>query len=224
MKKWGVVVTGFYGVIVLGLLVPSALFLASSSSLTLQNPKQAYANWFTWVCVAILISSQALLLWLSVDTARKRLKPRTPVVLSVTLTAFSMMILTVAGGFAIVVAWAMVAPNALPRWIYVPVLVLGGTWIFWGILFYRFWRDSADPVTRAVKWIFRGSVLELLVAVPSHVIVRRRDDCCAPPITAFGIVTGIAIMLLSFGPSVLLLFKKRMEGSSVGTSPRKSRT
>jgi hypothetical protein len=33
---------------------------------------------------------------------------------------------------------------------------------------------------RATRWLLRGSILELLVAVPSHVIVRRRDDCCAP--------------------------------------------
>jgi len=50
-----------------------------------------------------------------------------------------------------------------------------------------------------------------LVAVPCHVIVRRRDDCSAPIATSFGIVTGIAVMLLSFGPSVLLLYKKRLD-------------
>jgi hypothetical protein len=43
------------------------------------------------------------------------------------------------------------------------------------------------------------------------VMVRRRHDCSAPVATSFGITTGIAIMLLSFGPGVLLLYKKRMD-------------
>jgi hypothetical protein len=47
--------------------------------------------------------------------------------------------------------------------------------------------------------------------VPCHIVVRRRHDCCAPMITSFGIATGIAVMLLSFGPSVLLLYKKRLD-------------
>jgi hypothetical protein len=47
----------------------------------------------------------------------------------------------------------------------------------------------------ALSWLLRGSILELLVAVPCHIIVRRRHDCSAPIITSFEIVTGIAIML-----------------------------
>jgi hypothetical protein len=51
---------------------------------------------------------------------------------------------------------------------------------------------------------------QLLIVVPCHIIVRRQD-CCAPMVTSFGIATGIAVMLLSFGPSALLLYKKRLE-------------
>jgi hypothetical protein len=94
------------------------------------------------------------------------------------------------------------------------IIFIGGLfvpWVLWSIAFYRYSRDIDDVVTRAVKWLLRGSVLELLIAVPSHVIVRRRHDCCAPAVTSFGIASGIAIMVLSFGPSVIFLFKKRME-------------
>ena len=60
-------------------------------------------------------------------------------------------------------------------------------------------------MTRIVNWLLRGSGLELLVAVPSHVWARRPDDCSAPAVTGYGIATGLAIMLLSFGPGVFFL-------------------
>jgi hypothetical protein len=49
----------------------------------------------------------------------------------------------------------------------------------------------------------------LLVAVPSHIVVRSRNDCCAPFGSFWGIATGLSIMLLSFGPGVLFLFVER---------------
>ena len=76
-------------------------------------------------------------------------------------------------------------------------------------------RNAAVPVNKAIDWLLRGSVLELLVVVPCHVWVRRRDDCSAPGVTAFGLASGIAIMLMSFGPGVLLLFKKRLDSYAV---------
>jgi hypothetical protein len=84
-------------------------------------------------------------------------------------------------------------------------------WLVWGIVFYLYFQNSSNVTSRLVSWLLKGSVLELLIAIPSHVIVRRRDECTAPAVTSFGIVTGIAVMLLCFGPSVLLLYKKRID-------------
>ena len=76
-------------------------------------------------------------------------------------------------------------------------IVLTALWIGWGLVFYLACRrgDADAAVTRAVTWLLRGSVAELLVAVPTHVIVRRRDDCCAPAATFWGIVTGLSVLL-----------------------------
>jgi hypothetical protein len=86
-------------------------------------------------------------------------------------------------------------------------------WIIWGVVFYRYARaDDPEVLTkRATRWLLRGSILELLVAVPSHIVVRHRNDCCAPIGTFWGIVTGISIMLLSFGPGVFFLFVERCQ-------------
>jgi len=91
------------------------------------------------------------------------------------------------------------------------VTVFTTLWLFWALVFYLFARND-DPnslVKRATRWLLRGSILELLVAVPSHIIVRNRNDCCAPLGTFWGITTGISIMLLCFGPGVFFLFSER---------------
>jgi hypothetical protein len=94
------------------------------------------------------------------------------------------------------------------------LLFWGALWLFWGIVFYLYFRNSSASVSRLMSWLLKGSILELLIVVPCHVIVRRRQDCSAPLATSFGIATGIAIMLLSFGPSVLFLYKKRLDSYS----------
>jgi hypothetical protein len=57
--------------------------------------------------------------------------------------------------------------------------------------------------------MLRGSFLELLIAVPTHIVARSRDYCCAGAYTFIGIALGLAVMLLSFGPGVFLLFVDR---------------
>jgi hypothetical protein len=202
MRKWGIVVTVAYLLVLLGLVVPLAVSQFGGSS----SIAEAYTSWWTWIPVGIAVFSQALLLFLSVDTSWRRLKPRAHVLVSCAFTAALLALLSVCVVLCIDAATRNHIADA-------PYLFggLGVLWVFWAILFYLYARNSSDVITRATSWLLKGSVLELLIAVPSHIIVRRRHDCSAPVVTSFGIATGIAIMLLSFGPSVLMLYKKRMD-------------
>jgi hypothetical protein len=178
-----------------------------------------YTEWLVWAAIFALIGGQAILLFLSVDTSQKRLKPRTH--LAVSVVAGSMLFALLAFA-AISAGGAAVAGDKFIDWFWDTemevVWVFLAFWLVWGVLFYLYFRNSAAVTTRIVSWLLKGSVLELLIAVPCHVWVRRRGDCSAPMATSFGIVTGIAVMLLAFGPSVLLLYKKRLDGYSARKS------
>ncbi|HTD22375.1 MAG TPA: hypothetical protein VK738_06960 [Terriglobales bacterium] len=209
MLKWGAVITVFYALIVVFLLAPLAVVLPSLPSDTVGhiNFPYLYKQWAVWIPIAIALISQALLLFLSVDTSWRRLKPRAHILVSCLLTATLLALLTGAAIlcllFGVSKDYLVNAIGALGCW--------AGIWVAWIIVFYLYGRNSSALITRAISWLLKGSVLELLIAVPAHVIVRRRHDCSAPVVTSFGIITGLAIMLMSFGPSVLLLYKKRLD-------------
>jgi hypothetical protein len=85
-----------------------------------------------------------------------------------------------------------------------------GVWAAWTALFAALEFGRGMAVAQALhRWLMAGSVLELLVAVPTHVLVRRRDECCAGIGTGIGICLGVTIMLAAFGPSVALLYYRR---------------
>jgi hypothetical protein len=209
MRKWGMLVTAFYALIVAGLLVPGAALLAGGE---FSNLGEVYSEWGVWIWIGLLVSGQALLLFLSVDTSWKRVKPRAHILVSYATTALFLTLLTAAAIWSLVVVG--IPDTSLFDSGTTVLGLLGFLWLFWGILFYSYYRDSSIVVTKAVSWLLKGSVLELLVVVPCHVIARRRDDCSAPMVTSLGMATGIAVMFLSFGPSVLLLYKKRLDAYS----------
>lgn len=215
MRSWGIVVTAFYAAVVLLLATP-VIFLLGYPRLTWNLWSGIFEWWGTWLYVAILVGGEALLLFLSVDTSWRHAKPRQHVAVTAIHTAFFAAVLMGAAFLSIEVAIYGDSPPALWKgkeellvWT-VPGIWIG-LWVIWGGVFYRYYRDSSDMVSRIVAWLLRGSVLELLIAIPAHVIVRQRGDCSAPFVTGFGIVTGLAIMLLCFGPGVLALYKKRLD-------------
>ena len=224
MRKWGIVISAFYAVIVIALLVPAGISLAGVKdplgTVLSKDMIEFFGEWLGWVTVIALVAGQAILLFLSVDTSFKKLKPRAHIAVSVVVTSMLFALLAFAG---ICAAGAAAAGDKfLDRYWESAVQMFGiwaAIWVLWGIVFYLYFRNSTQVTTRAVSWLLKGSVLELLIAVPAHVWVRRRGDCSAPLATSFGIVTGIAVMLLSFGPSVLLLYKKRLD--AYGARPSK---
>lgn len=106
------------------------------------------------------------------------------------------------------------------------VLLLGYVallWMVWGLFFYRYHRADGDAAAwsrRTLRWLLRGSILELLIAVPCHVVVRQRGDCCAPAATFWGITLGLSVMLMAFGPGVFLLFLDRARQLRPGSRPK----
>ncbi len=216
MRKWGILVSTFYALILLALIVPGAILLAGPGHHNWReffgSVNEAYGDWVLRLLIAVVLASQALLLFVSIDTSQKRLKPRAHILVSCVAAAVLTALLT-SGiiwslGFAIrgETFWKPFfekQANLLLFW--------GALWLLWGIVFYLYFRNSSESVARLMSWLLKGSILELLIVVPCHVIVRRRHDCSAPLATGFGIATGLAIMLLSFGPSVLFLYKKRLD-------------
>lgn len=211
MRKWGIVITVVYALIVLGLLVPAGAFFAGGWN-SVRAAGKVYREGIVWIPIASVLAGQALLLFLSVDTSRRRLKPRAHIAISGAVASCLIGLLTYAA--IVSLGFAIRGDKFGDTFMDTQGEIIGFwalAWLVWGIVFYLYFRNSSVVVTQITSWLLKGSVLELLIAVPCHIIVRRRQDCSAPVVTSFGIVTGIAIMLLSFGPSVLFLYKKRLD-------------
>jgi hypothetical protein len=90
-------------------------------------------------------------------------------------------------------------------------IAAAAVWIAWSVVLILASRRG-DPASVGMKLhrrLLAGSVLELLVAVPAHIIVRRRHDCCGGVLTGTGICLGVVVALVSFGPAALLLYHHR---------------
>jgi len=230
MKRWAVLTVLLYALALLALTVPLILLaFAGKGSFTVKTAAEIYLQWGYWLWLAILVGGQALLLLLPLKITERRFIPRRSLKVPCIVTAFLLANLLFAGILDVLCAtfreeginvFSYLVPFNLdldhPKTIEVVVsaiVTLLAFWVIWTIVF-RHFADSDDPdslLKRVVRWLLAGSILELLVAVPSHVIVRRRDDCCAPVGTFWGIATGIAIMLLCFGPGVYFLFAERFQ-------------
>lgn len=208
MKRWVLLTILLYLLCLSVLTVP--LFLAFSgkdSELLL-----VFYGWF----VPILVLVQGVLLLVPIAVIRERPIKRRNIILSAVIGAIPMAALAL--GFFGSLALMVWGENAVDEYLYdwSALIIPAIFWLVWGIVFYKSF-SSEDPNTftsNLTRWLLRGSILELIVAIPSHIISRHRHECCAPPFTLLGIATGIAIALMSFGPGVFFLFAQRIKAKN----------
>lgn len=206
MRNWGIVVTGFYILIVAG-LSPFLVWLILSidQAIPWSGLAQAYSEWFTLTWIALLAGGPLILLFVNADMARKRLRSRRHIAVSAAAAGLALSLLILAAVASIVVVLEGDNLGDADPWI---VLATWPTaWLVWTVVFWRMGERLFDPATRVHRWLLRGSVLELLVAVPAYLIVRQRHECTAPEVTAFGVATGLAILLMSLGPGAFFLYR-----------------
>jgi len=209
MKRWAVITLGLYVGLLLVLTVPVGALCFWDWDVV----RFFEVCWY-WLVIAIFVLSAALLMVVPVKGAegiqiRKR-RIFTPIV------AVSVAVAILIAG---VVASVMAAIFGDKFWIHldnvrfwIAIAIIAALWVLWFFLFRRYAKLEGSPeqiTDRITAFLFKGSILELLVAVSCHIIVRKRGDCSAPIMTFFGIATGIAVMLMTFGPGVYWLFLKR---------------
>ena len=218
MKRWGLVVAGLYFLTLVVLALP--VWLASFWPMDeLGDMFGIYCSWTYWLWIAIVVCGALLLLLVPIRCSEGRPISRRPLLVPIITSSFFLAVLVFL--FVCSIAWAVWGDDGPPflrfpsvgATLAVCCVVVLLLWLGWGFAFYRR-TCSQDPeglMKRATSWLLKGSITELIVAVCCHVVVRRRDDCCAPFGTFLGISAGLSVMLLSFGPGIFYLFLERRQ-------------
>ena len=212
MKNWALIVAGLY-VLVFAILTIPAILLAFVPTVGLGAAASAYLCWPYWLWLVVMGICQVTLLAVPVRVASLRPVTRGPVwrtFLTGGLLAGSL----AAAAFLSIYEFIYrdQDKHTWHNWYGWTALFLGMlTWCIWAVIFARISQkvEPGDLVSRQCRWLFRGSVLELLIAVPTHIVARCRDYCCAGFLTFLGLTMGFSVMLFAFGPALLFLFAER---------------
>lgn len=208
MNRWAIRVCVLYLIIIVVLTVPVMLIaLGEKLTLNLKNTIELYASWQYWLILVVLVVCQYSLLRVPVRVSSRRPVTRGALWPTVLAGGFTVGLLFLGAVVAVIEGFKVEFSPAQPVIVFF-VAVL--SWIAWSIVFYRAGKINPEEVSRRQSdLLIKGSILELLIAVPMHIITRHRNECCAGFLTFFGLATGVAVMLFAFGPAVFFLFVER---------------
>ncbi len=195
--RWVVVVGVIYGLLLLGL----------ASLPVLQSARSSDSVWPLLIVVGtIFICAELGLLLTPIRVGQRRPISRRSLLIPILATSALLAILCLGAGMAI---HEWIRMPDFPLWLTSAIVLM-----LWGLWTFVFWilsgqRNPSSFGGHLHHWIYAGSVLELLIAVPAHVVCRRRSECCAGIESGIGLCMGIAVMLVAFGPSIVLLYYRR---------------
>jgi len=219
MTRWAVITVALYVVLLVVFTIP--LFLTAmldpgvfdaGAHGEAEELLEVYRYWIYWAVIAVVGAAQALFLVVPVRARQNLVLKKRHFAFTILAAALFMGVLFTGAMMAVEAAFhGDKGPEGYGWWLLGTGLA---AWAFWFVVFGRFAgmrENPSDWMQRVTSYVYRGSIAELIVAVASHIIVRRRGDCSAPECTAIGIFMGLAVMLLSFGPGVFYLFAARRE-------------
>jgi len=209
MKRWALVVVALYLLILVALTVP-VMLLAFAPQIKVGDVAEVYGYAPYWAWLAAMVLGQAALLVVPVRVASRRPVTRRSLLLPIATAGLMMGALAVGAIYSLCEFALWDKPSGdLVAW---GGLVTGLVfWSAWAVLFYRASRGAnpADVISQQSRLLLRGSILELLIAVPTHIVARSRDYCCAGYMTFIGLTLGLSVMLFSYGPAVFFLYADR---------------
>ena len=187
MKRSALLVAALYCLILVALTVPfllatfyGSVYGSSGALAAVAEAAEVFAFWPYWIWVAVMITCQLALLSVPVRVASRR--PVTQGALWPTILAAGLMAGALAAAAAFAIGEFIYRLENTGNWLGWCGLAIGMlSWGAWTFVFRRAAKvePPADIVTRQCRLLFKGSILELLIAVPTHIVARHRDYCCA---------------------------------------------
>lgn len=201
MKNWAVLPAILYAFLLVLVNVP--LYLHNTGGLKDFNKVEILL-----FLIGFTLLTQAILLMVPVKVGMKRFMAQRELKLFIFFAGFFVFLLV--GMIILNIMLAVLGDAGLYGLIAIPTF-MSVVWVIWGIIMFKYYKvkDQDTVFRKSIDLVYKGSIAQLLVAVPTHIICRNRDDCCATPVSMVGIITGVILLFFTFGPGALFLYKKR---------------
>jgi len=209
VNRWSLVVAVLYGLILAVLAGPLIMLAFIGERLNIGDILDMYIVPQFWIYPGVMVICQVAMLVVPVRVSSRRPVSRRTILAPMIVSGLLMGALAFGGVLSIGEFIEAEMPSEEVGWL---ALLAGlGLWVFWTLLFFNLseGKDPRNVIAKLCRRMLVGSILELLIAVPTHVVARYRNYCCAGFMTFVGIAFGLSVMLFSFGPGVFFLYVAR---------------